>query len=375
MSRAMRFFRDLFLLIFFSFAGSASVIAGVLQARAPAPIQTGLPRNEKSVPAIVQEAGKSIVMVLSSNCAGGNSFQGSGFVISPNGAVATNFHVIDGCSSAVVKFTNGAFYQIEGVLATDPTKDIALLKIDTSDGNFPFLPMAGSSNIQVGDHVVAIGSPLALLKLTGDTEVSTESTVSDGIISGKREWAGHAITVLQTTAPISHGSSGGALLDMQGRVIGITTMTFSDGQNLNFAVPAEYIEALTKSESLKPLGATAPVEKAAATNPRSSLEQFAGTYMGTWQSHYGTGVAVLTVTENDGILSARIAITGSPAGYTGDSLAVAVEDIGDGFLKVTLTALNSPLVASGIFRNRGFIGDYRFKFHHGVDVGHWALSK
>jgi hypothetical protein len=330
---------------------------------------------EKTVPVIARDAGKAVVLVVASDSSGSKISQGSGFIVSPDGKVATNFHVIKGCSSAIVKFTDGAFYRVAGVLATDPGKDIAVLKIEASAKEFPFLVVADSDQVQVGEHVVAIGSPLALLELTGNTDISTESTVSDGIISGKRNWEGHGIIVLQTTAPISHGSSGGALLNMQGQVLGITSMMMGEGQNINFVIPAKYVAPMLSAETLKPLeqGESA---KSDQQHQENSLDQFVGTYTGMWESRYGgSGVAVLNVTMDSGSLKARVAITGSPVGYKGDSLFIAVKDFGDGVLTVDMEAVNSPLSASGIFRNGAFIGDFRFRYRLTVDRGQWVLKK
>jgi hypothetical protein len=330
---------------------------------------------EKSIPAIARDAGKAVVLVVASDSSGTKISQGSGFIVSPVGKVATNFHVIKGCSSAIVKFTDGAFYQVAGVFATDPTKDIAILKIETSAKQFPFLVLADSDQAQVGEHVVAIGSPLALLGLTRDADISTESTVSDGIISGNREWEGHGISVLQTTAPISHGSSGGALLNLQGQVLGITSMMMGEGQNINFAVPAKYVGFMLSTEEVKPLG-QAESAKREQSGHEDSLDQFIGTYTGMWQSRYGgSGVAVLNVIADSGNLKARVAITGSPVGYKGDSLAVTIKEFGDGILTVDMKADNSPLTASGIFRNGAFVGDFRFRYRLTVDRGQWVLKK
>jgi S1-C subfamily serine protease len=267
---------------------------------------------EKTIPTIARNAGKAVVLVVAKDCPDNKMLQGSGFIVSSDGKVVTNFHVIKGYSSAVVKFADGAYYKIAGILATDPTKDIAILKVDASAKEFPFLVMADSDQAQVGDHVVTIGNPLALQELTGDAEISTESTVSDGIISGKRDWEGHGITILQTTAPISHGSSGGALLNLQGQVLGITTLT-SEGQNINFAVPVRYVTSMLSAETVRPLGQVGPAESE-QPHEENSLNQFVGTYTGTWQSsRYGnSGVAVLSVTMDSGVLKARVAIIGSP---------------------------------------------------------------
>lgn len=118
-----------------------------------------------------------------------------------------------------------------GVLASDSDKDLAIVKVNGK--NLPFLSMGELEKVQVGEHVAAIGSPLGL-----------EGTVSDGVVSAIREISGKKW--IQTTAPASHGNSGGPLLDMSNHVIGVITLGVNPelGQNLNFAVPCDEIAAM-----------------------------------------------------------------------------------------------------------------------------------
>ena len=99
--------------------------------------------------------------------------QGSGFLISKNGMIVTNYHVIAEGNSAVVKLPDGAFYVVDGVLASDKHRDVAIIKAHGE--NFRTLTLGNSDQLQVGEEVVAIGNPLSL-----------ESTVSNGIVSGIR---------------------------------------------------------------------------------------------------------------------------------------------------------------------------------------------
>ena len=98
---------------------------------------------------------------------------GSGFLVSADGKIITNYHVIKGANSAIVKLTDGAFFPVKGVLTWDADKDLAVIKV--TGKNLPFLELANSDGVPVGTHVVAIGSPLGL-----------EGTVSDGIVSAMR---------------------------------------------------------------------------------------------------------------------------------------------------------------------------------------------
>jgi hypothetical protein len=197
--------------------------------------------SKKDISTISQDALRAVVLIIVSDIGGKEIKQGSGVVVSADGKIITNFHVIEGGNSAVIKFPNGAFFLVDGVLATDKEKDIAVLKAAGSD--FPVVPLGDSDKVQVGEEVVTIGSPLAL-----------EATVSNGIISSIRELKEENLHIFQTTAPISHGSSGGALLNMRGEVIGITTAQLTGGQNLNFAIPINVAKSLLTGGSLRKLG-------------------------------------------------------------------------------------------------------------------------
>ncbi len=157
--------------------------------------------------------------------------QGSGFLISKDGRIVTNYHVIENGSSAVVKLPDGAFFVVDGVLAFDKARDVAI--IQAHGQNFKTLILGNSDRVQVGEEVVAIGNPLSL-----------ESTVSNGIVSGIRAVEGKGGKFLQITTPISPGSSGGPLFNMAGEVVGITTLYLEGGENLNFAIPINDVKRL-----------------------------------------------------------------------------------------------------------------------------------
>ena len=164
---------------------------------------------------------------------------GSGFFVRDN-LIATNYHVIEGAARGTAKLV-GQFstYTIEGVTATDKTNDLALLKVTVSGIN-P-LSLGNSSDVKIGETVYVAGNPKGL-----------EGTFSDGIISSRRDK--YTKELLQMTAPISPGSSGGPVLNSKGEVIGISFMTLVGGQNLNFAIPSRYLtELLPESKPAKPL--------------------------------------------------------------------------------------------------------------------------
>ncbi len=179
---------------------------------------TGQAPRAKDLPTIAREASSSVVRIILRDQSGAELATGSGFVISGDGKVVTDYHVVHfpGAVQAEIRFPDGTSYQVQGVLATDPDRDIAVLKLKAMGKEFGVLRLSSSDPV-VGQHVIAIGSPLASF-----SPVSTEATVSDGIVSGIRDWPEHKMNVLQITAPISPGSSGGALLNSDGDVIGVT---------------------------------------------------------------------------------------------------------------------------------------------------------
>lgn len=169
---------------------------------------------------IYEMAIKSVVEITGKTSSGTST--GTGFFSDKNGTVITNYHVIDGCNSAKVTLSNGTTYEVKKVLGYDEDRDIAILSIDC----YSSVPLTiRATDVKTGENVYAIGSSLGL-----------EGSFSNGIVStAKREVEGNIY--IQTTAPISHGNSGGPLLDKEGHVVGITTASFVDGQNLNLAIP------------------------------------------------------------------------------------------------------------------------------------------
>jgi hypothetical protein len=158
---------------------------------------------------------------------------GSGFVVDASGIVATNLHVIYGAESAEVLLEDDVATPVVEVLGVDEEHDLALLKIEAED--LTVVALGDSDAVEPGDAVVAIGNPLGVLS----------HTVSDGLISAVRDY--EDTKMLQISAPISVGSSGGPVFDERGQVIGVATLIVTGGQNLNFAVPINYLRPLLAS--------------------------------------------------------------------------------------------------------------------------------
>jgi S1-C subfamily serine protease len=176
---------------------------------------------------------------------------GSGFVLK-KGYIVSNCHVIEGAGSGLVKPTGDAKnYKIVGIAAKDESRDLVILEVDglTSDG----VVLSTNQAPEVGETVFALGNPRGL-----------EGTFSEGIISSLRDLDG--LSLLQITAPISPGSSGGPIADEKGEVIGVAVATFTGGQNLNFAVPAKYVAQLSKT-----VAETVPLSHPATTSKGKTL--------------------------------------------------------------------------------------------------------
>ena len=189
--------------------------ANIVVAQSPQP-------TRKDIPTIARTAKGAIVTIVTANNDDPIAL-GSGFLVSSDGAIATNYHVIASGNVAVVKFADGTVLPVDGVLATDKVHDLAVIKVHGK--TFQTLTLGNSDQIQVGEEVVAIGNPLGL-----------ELTVSNGILSGVRITKEEG-KFLQTTAPISHGSSGGPLFNMFGEVVGVNALYLEGGESLNFAIP------------------------------------------------------------------------------------------------------------------------------------------
>lgn len=194
------------------------------------PAATGMKPQE-----IAKLAMPSVFTVIVTDSSGKAVSLGSGFLVRGD-AVATNLHVIRVPDAAAISIEGGGLQKavlVSDVPLINDKTDLAILRVSAPIGN-P-LPLGVSG--EVGDDVYVIGSPRGL-----------EGTFSTGVISAYREAGGS--TQLQISAPISNGSSGGPVLNNLGRVIGVSVATIKSGQNLNFAVPVDYLRAMI--EKLKP---------------------------------------------------------------------------------------------------------------------------
>ncbi len=180
--------------------------------------------------ALAKKARPAVMLLVVSDAAGKEIATGTGFLVSSDGKLITNHHVIENAASTVAKAENGGMFVIEGVLADDPKNDLTLLKL--KGNNLPFLSLSNNDKIEVGTRIAVIGSPLGL-----------EGTMSEGIVSAVRDDE-RDVGLVQITAAISPGSSGSPVMKANGDVIGIASALIRGGQALNFAVPVEAVKAL-----------------------------------------------------------------------------------------------------------------------------------
>ena len=190
--------------------------------------------------ALAKKARPAVLLLVVSDANGKEIATGTGFLVSSDGKLITNHHVIEDAASAIAKAENGGLFPVEGVLADDPKNDLVLLKLEGKD--LPFLLLGESDKIEVGTRIAVIGSPLGL-----------EGTLSEGIVSAVREDENEG-RLIQITAAISPGSSGSPVLNTSGEAIGVATALIRSGQALNFAVPVSIAKGLlVRSHSVSKL--------------------------------------------------------------------------------------------------------------------------
>jgi putative serine protease PepD len=213
------------------------------------PTVANVASSTKTIGDIARTAVGSVVEIDSTaasgsqNPFGGSSRQtaeGTGFVYDTKGDIVTNEHVVDGASSVTVKFSDGSTAK-GTIVGTDIKTDLAVVHVDVSSAKLVPLTLGDSSTVQLGDTVIAIGNPFGL-----------DGTVTSGIVSALDRQIdapdGTPIEgAIQTDAAINHGNSGGPLLDMEGRVIGVTSQIQSESggnDGVGFAIPSNTVRSI-----------------------------------------------------------------------------------------------------------------------------------
>ena len=184
---------------------------------------------QKTVEQLAEAARKSVVVISVAGRDGNRQGLGTGFVISSDGLIATNQHVISEGRAISVQFADGKSVPVTAIHATQRASDLAIIKVDLTE--LPALPLGDATTLKQGQTVVAVGNPHGL-----------KHSVVAGVVSGKREIDGREM--IQLAMPIEPGNSGGPLLDLQGRVQGVITMKSLVTNNLGFAVMINALQPL-----------------------------------------------------------------------------------------------------------------------------------
>jgi len=218
------------------------------------------------IPEIVRKVKPAVVEIITAD-SHGNMSTGTGFFITSEGLLLTNYHVIKDARTVGARTPSGAYYPFSGEWTRLPNVDIAMLKFNGNDVSY--LQLDSSVQVEEGQRVLVIGSPEGL-----------EGTVSDGLVAAIRQNGQY----IQITAPISHGSSGSPVLNEQGQVIGVATSMLVDGQNLNFAISSGAIEFAmnqwaSASASAKSTPETRPSGTQLSEHTQAAIEQFVYQYI------------------------------------------------------------------------------------------------
>jgi len=245
-------FRNKFL-VFLSFFVLCAFLTAFVVAQVEHPDKVG-----EVVTNLVKKVSPVVVIVYTYDSQGNAVGQGTGFFVSIDGTIITNYHVLKGTASAQIKTAADKTFPVKGIIAEDKENDLVKISIDAKEITFPTVTLA-KEDVEVGQRVVVIGGPLGL-----------EGTVSDGIVSAVRDIPAFG-KIIQMTAPISPGSSGSPVFNMRGEVVGIATLMLKEGQNLNFAIPVGKIEAI------KP-GKEVPFSEWATGNLEAWLKSAEGLY-------------------------------------------------------------------------------------------------
>ena len=226
------------------FRGDTSTTAATTP---PAAVSTALTSTDGDVRSVVEKAQASVVAIEFNVTATqrGRTVQGSGagsgVIISSDGLVLTNAHVVENATNVKVTLSDGSKYDAT-IIGSDATQDIALVQLQGAS-NLPAATLGSSSDLQVGDGVVAIGNAL---------DLDGSLTVTSGIVSAKNRSLSNSdnttlANLIQTDAAINSGNSGGPLLNMAGEIVGINTAIIQDSQNLGFSIAIDSVKPLITS--------------------------------------------------------------------------------------------------------------------------------
>jgi S1-C subfamily serine protease len=305
------------LLLIISVAAVAYFSAKLGTSRQPA--EAKVQPQRKGLEAVTQQV-PAVLTIYCYNASGKLVSQGSGFLISEDGVGVTNFHVIREAYRAEAELGDTRLYQVLSIRAFDQKKDIVVLQLGRQMGNriewptgLPYLTLGSSAAISVGDRVATVSSPEGFA-----------NTVTDGLVSAIRTEGNRDL--IQISAPVSPGSSGSPVFDLNGKVVAVTVAQYAEGQNLNFAIPVETVSELLKQEDKigfeqfrilaairdnRPHAVTdLPTEASRVPTPAPKALVVTGLYSGTVHNQTSDISAnfVLLVRENEGLLAGCVGV-------------------------------------------------------------------
>ena len=262
----------------------------VTGAIAAEPVEQSSPTAIPSIEELTQRIRKSVVVVTVSDRDGQHQALGTGFVVSSNGLIATNFHVIGEARPIQIRFDDGQQVDVTSVHASDRLLDLALLKVERND--LPVLELGNSDQVRQGQDCLAMGNPRGL-----------EHSVVRGVVSGIRTLDSRKM--IQIAIPIEQGNSGGPLIDREGHVIGILTIKSAITPNLGFAVMVNDLKRLVDHPNPIPLSRW-------LTIGALDQEQWKTLFGARWQQRGG-----------------RILVNGAGSGFGGRALCLANQELPD----------------------------------------------
>ena len=309
---------------------------------------SGLPTQElTNVQDLTASAKKSVVVVTFTGRDGQQQGIGTGFIVSKDGLIATNLHVIGEARPIRVELYDGRKFDVISIEATERSQDLVVLKIDAKD--LPSLELGNSDDLKEGQPVLAIGNPLGL-----------ERSVVTGVLSARREIEGRQM--LQIAIPIERGNSGGPLLDLQGKVHGLLTLKSLRTDNLGFAIAVNALKPLLEKPNPIPMSRWLTI---GAIDP----DEWTVLPGGRWKQRAG-----------------QISAEGRAGGFGGRALCLANEPPPEVPYEVAVQVKFTPgdgaagLVfhADGGDKHYGFYpsnGNVRFSRFDGPDVFSWAVLR
>ncbi|MEX0712570.1 MAG: transglutaminase family protein, partial [Pirellulales bacterium] len=328
-----------------SLAAGPSASTGRAQEPDTEPASQPAAAADKSVEQLVESVRKSVVVITFTGRDGRREGLGTGFVVAPDGLIATNLHVIGEARPITVQTADGKRFEVTSVHASDRPNDLALIRIDAND--LAPLELGDSDALKQGQPVVALGNPHGLAH-----------SVVTGVVSGQPEIDGRRW--IQLAIPIEPGNSGGPLLDLQGRVHGLLTMKSLLTANLGFAVPVNRLKPLLEKPNPIAIDRWLTI---GTLDPREWTPLFGA----RWRRAGG-----------------RIAVDGLGSGFAGRSLCLSQLDVPDAPYEVSVAvkldqeagAAGLAFAADGGDNHHGFYptaGKLRLTRFNGPDVTSWQV--